>query len=493
MLGLALADPYTKRIGLYDLTITAPESTRQGQIVIFKSLPDQQDVIMRYDKTSLRAAEVQLNEQTNQIYLSGGFQSKYLNNVISGETFSYNLDTEDIAGNKIIISTEDFYSYSEQLYFNGKKIELSDATLGLEVISFSMKSRQLDLYPGWMVFYDTTFRWRDIPFWHIPRYIVDKRRNAFELPGSFPEFGRSFFAGEYGRFNNHYYLNESFYGNLYFGYAELKGWGYGMQNIFRLSERGQMTYINENWQWFPTQEVISFGYSFLDIPNDENHKMTFNDLLRYNEELKEAYANSLRISHTVNEEANSDIINKDIELEYRANFDLPGDWFNIHTINTYTSIQELTTEREGASLKSYTELSRGIEIPYLTTIRPGLGYDTVKYSVHPYNWHRIFSFISASKRFWIFRWYARAYDYLNERGSSPFSYDEPYAIGDNVRTTSTISLWNMTLGQTVRYIIYDGHIHRMLYFLEYTSRPWTIRIEHNYTDNSWWAGVSACF
>ena len=494
LLGLIFAaDPYTKRIGLYDLVITAPESEQEDDIIRFYSEPDQQDVEILYNQTAIRAGAVLLDESTDRIYLTGGFRSRYLRNEISGTNLEYHLAAEELDGQDITISTDDFFSRSERLSFYGRKITMYQPTLGVEVLHFSMKSRQFDLYPGWGVFYDTTFRWRDVPFWYIPVYVVDKRRNAFGLPGSFPEFGYDYFSGEYVKFNNHYYINESLYGNLYFGYAELKGYGLGMQNIVRLSDYDHLTYINENWQYARTTEVLSYEHSFLNMPNADNRKMTFNELLRYNEEIKGIATNSLRISRTVNEEDGMDILNRDIEVAYIARFNALEDWFSVYTANTYTSLRELTTDTAGSSIKSYTELSHEVEIPYLATVRPGIGYDTVKYSIHPHSWHRVFSFLTTGKRLWIFNWRVRIYDYIDERGNSPFSYDTPNAIGDNVLTTTAVSLWDITLGRTERYIIYDGRIHRRIYFVEYTSRPWILRLEHNQTENSWWGGISASF
>ena len=492
LLGITFAAPYTRKIGLYELSVIAPRTERKGRDVYFYSAPNKQDVLLRYDRTVIRAGEARLRPD-NRIYLSHGFHSRYLNHEITGQLLEYNPNNNFMEGQDIVISTPDFYTHSKRLSFQGEKISLIQPIIGIPMYGFALKSRQLDLYPGWGVFYDTTFNLNNTPFWYIPVYVVDKRRNAFEMPGSFPEWGNTYFRGEYFRWNSHYYINEKSYGNLQASWTQEKGSGYGMQNILRFSNYDQMMYLNENWQYFPTQEKISYEHSFLKLPYSDEKQLDFNELLQYNEEVKESAANTLRLTHSVYEESGVDLIDRDIEVEYFAHYNLPWYKLNLYTINTYTSIYEITTDTEGARWQAYSELAKSYEIPYIATIYPGIGYDTTKYSLYPYSWHRVFSFVSTSKSFWIFRWRAKAYDYIDERGQSPFSFDEPFAIGDNVRTTSEVQLWNLRLGQTVRYIIYDGRIWNMIYFLEYTTRPWTIRIEHNYMEKSWWTGASASF
>lgn len=493
LLAVCSGAPYTQKIGLHTLSIDAPRSGHQGAEWFFYSAPGTQNVTLRYDNTLIRAGEVRFSSATNRVYLTGGFHSRYLNNEIFGETLEYNPANNDMSAQNIVIGTDDLYAQSGKLFFRGEKISLIGATIGVPMYDFAMKSRELNIYPGWAVFYDTTFNWRAHKLWYIPVYVVDKRRNAFELPGSFPQWGRTYFAGDFFRWNSHYYASEKFYGNLQFGYALEKGAGYGMQNIMRFSDYDQMTYINENWQYWPTQENISYEHSFLDPAHTGNKKMNFNELLQYNTELNNAAASTLRLTHTVYEESGVDIINRDVELEYYALFHLPWQRLSLYTTNTYTSVRELTTGAEGQRWQSYSELSRDYEVPYLLSIRPGVGYDTVKYSLYPYSWHRVFSFVNAHRKLWIFDWNARVYDYVDERGSSPFSYDEHYEMGDNVRTTMRVSLWNMRLGRTLRYLIRNGRINRLIYFLEYTSRPWTIRLENNTIEESWWAGISASF
>ncbi|MDR1997074.1 MAG: hypothetical protein LBQ83_01955 [Candidatus Margulisbacteria bacterium] len=491
--AVCFSAPYTQKIGLYTLSITAPRSERSGEELFFYASPGTQNVLLRYDNTVIRAGQVRFSTASSRVYLSRGFHSRYLNNEISGEELEYDPASNYMYAQDIAISTEDLYVQSRRLFFRGEKIALTEPVIGVPMYDFGMKSRRLDIYPGWAVFYDTTFNGGPHKLWYIPVYVVDKRRNAFSLPGSFPQWGRTYFAGDFFRWNNHYYVDEKFYGNLQLGYAEEKGAGYGMQNIMRFSDYDQMTYINENWQYWPTQEKLSYEHSFLEVPYAGDKDMTFNELLQYNTEINNAEASILRLTRTVQEESGVDIINKDIELEYYAIFHIPWQQLNLYTTNTYTSVRELTTETSGSRWQSYSELSRDYELPYLMSIRPGIGYDTVKYSLYPYNWHRVFSFVNARRRLWIFNWDARVYDYVDERGRSPFSYDEHYEIGDNVRTTAMVSLWHMRLGQTLRYLIYNGRINRIIYFLEYTSRPWTIRLENNATEESWWAGVSASF
>ncbi|GBR77467.1 hypothetical protein RDn1_126 [Candidatus Termititenax dinenymphae] len=483
---------YHREIGLDTLTITAPQEERHGEEAFFYAKP-QEPVVLRYRNDTISAGFVRLLETDNRIYLSEGFHTKYLNNSISGNSIEYDPNSNYIDANNIIISTNDFYAQSDRLAFHGDKISLIKSTIGLPVYDFAMKSRQLDIYPGWMVFYDTTFDWRDRSYWYIPVYVVDQRRNAFQIPGAFPRTGREYFAGDFLRWNSHYYVSDQIYGNAQVGYAQEKGYGYGIQHIMHFSESDQMMYLNENWQYWPTKEAIAYEHSFLEPASKQLKDMNFNELLQYNQEVQYADVSSIFLRHTVYEESGVDLINRNFELEYYASVALPWQELKLYTTNTYASIYERTTETEGRRWETYNELSRSFVVPWDFTFRPGVGYDTVKYSLYPYNWHRIFSFANFGKKFWIFNWNAKYYDYLEERGQSPFSYDEHWEVGDNIMNTLTMKAGSFLFGNRIQYLVHSKSIYRCWYYLEYTSRPWTIRIERNETDDSWWAGISAAF
>jgi len=492
LLGIVFAEPYIRRIGLHDLYITAAEREFKNNEVYFYSSPLQREVVLEYDEVVIYAGQARLRLD-DRVFLSDGFRSSYLNNRVSGQTLEYNPRSGFMEGQNIVISTEDLYASSDRLSFQGEKIGLYNLTLGVPMYGFSIRSKQLDLYPGWTVLYDTTFNVGDWPLWYIPVYVTDQRRTAFHMPGSIPEWGRTYFSGDYFRWNSHYYINEKYYGNLQANWTQLKGFGYGIQSIMRFSDRDQMVYVNRNWQNFPTQETFSYEHSFLELPYDDKENIDFVKLWQYSEEIKTAKANSLFLSRTVYQESGENLINREIEAKYRLHYNTLWNNMSLHSVNTYASIYEITTDTHGSRWQSYTELSKGVEIPYFTTIFPGVGYDTVKYSLHPYSWHRVFCFAGGGYRFWIFRWQARVYYYLDERGRSPFSYDTHYAIGDYTQTTATVRLWNLLLGQTVRTVIRTGRVHDMMYFLEYTTRPWIISLEYNYTTQSWYGGLRVLF
>ncbi|MDR1113547.1 MAG: hypothetical protein LBL50_00470 [Candidatus Margulisbacteria bacterium] len=344
-----------------------------------------------------------------------------------------------------------------------------ELSVGLKPLKLRADLAQVDYRPDLVVAYHSRLSWLDFPVYYAPTLVFDSRPNAYSIPTPLPEFGVSAFRGAYWRWNAHYFLRENLYGNLQFGRAEEKGAGYGFQQIVRLSDAAQLTYINQNWQYWPTQETFSWEYSFLEIPS-------FN--ARYANRIRNEF-NSLRVTRINYEEYNDDLLLREFELSYIGNFKLDWQKISFYTSNSYASLNELTSAQAGYRWASLSELHREYAVPYLGEIRPGAGYDTVKYSLHPYSWHRVYSYIEGRKKFWLWTGDLRVTDYIDQRGGSPFNYDREEAYDDNVRTTALLNLWRIDLGQTVQYSVYRGSIQAMIYFLRCKTEHWFIDFSYN--------------
>ncbi|MDR2428838.1 MAG: hypothetical protein LBD62_03425 [Candidatus Margulisbacteria bacterium] len=353
-----------------------------------------------------------------------------------------------------------------------------DLSVGLKPLKLRADFARLSYHPDLAVAFHPRLSWFDVPVYYAPTMILDYRPNAFSIPAPLPEFGNNIFSGAYWRWNVNYFWQDNLYGNLHFGQAEEKGAGYGFQQIVRFSDASQMTYINQNWQYWPTQEEFSWEYSFLEIPS-------FN--AKYADRIRNEF-NSLRITRINYEEHGEDLLMREFELSYIGNFKLNWQKVTLYTNNIYASINELTSAQAGYRWASLSELYREYEVPYLEEFRPGLGYDTVKYSLHPYSWHRVYSYIEGQKKFWLWTGDWRVTDYIDQRGGSPFNYDNEENYDDNVRTMVWLNLWGFDLGQTVQYSIYRGSIYTMIYFLRLKTSSWFIDFSYNRTKEEW--GVS---
>lgn len=479
---------YTKQIKNDTLRITAPRIQKTEDTRVFSSRQGKQDVVLTYGKTSVRAGTATLYERNNKIILEKGFQSQYLDNQISGNSLSYNPQQNFYDARNVFVRTRRGFALAERFSFYGEKISLTDARLGVTLIRLDLDFGQLDLYPGWVVAYDTILRVWDVPVFYVPCAVEDRRRNAYVLPAPLPEFGKTDFRGEFWRWNTNYYAADWLYGNVQFGRSKKKGAGYGGQHILRFSDTDHFTYINDNWQYDRTQQIFSYEHSFVALPKKPANGMSFNELLRYNDTLKELEANSIRVNRTQFEESNKDILHRDHEIVYEGRFTLPHEFF-LYTRDSSALIQELTTNTTGRKYQAFGELERTLEVPWLGPFTPGLGYDSSQYTLRPYSWHRLYDYVYASREFWIFEASGRVIDYLDERGGSPFSFDERYALHDNVKTGCYINLWNLKLGQEVQYETRKGQLFDIEYMARYKTSSWTLNAGYSLKRDLWTVNV----
>lgn len=489
ILGVVFSAPYQKKFKEEKLKISAAREKRAGNTVYFYSRNKKsQDVILTYGNTRILANEAVLQETKNKIMIKGGFYSDYLNNQIVGQTLEYNPLNNIFEAKNVTVSSKQVVSTAESFSFYGEKITLKKASFGIDQLKLDLEFGKVDLYPGWVVADQVYIKLFSVPLIYTPTLIVDKRRNSYTLPDPLPEAGKTSFRGDYWRFNTHYYLNEFFYGNIQFGRAKEKGAGYGGQFIFRLSDYDQFNYINENWQYDRTQEIFSFEHSFIDLPRFKK-KMNFNELLKYNEDISSLEANSLRINKTRFEEINEEILNREFEMIYEGNFNLPWHQLHLRTVNSGAQIEELGSAKNAKKYESKSEIERLSEIKYFGQFTPGLGYDTIQYTLEPYSWHRLYDYIYASRKFWIFETEARVTDYLDERGGSPFNFDQKFELSDNVRTSVFMNLWNAKLGQTTKYSTIDGTIFDILYHLRFKTSSWSLKTDYSLRKDYWTFGI----
>jgi hypothetical protein len=483
------AETYQKQVSGKTLKITSPASYRRGSSVYFNSTA-KRPVVLTYGKTKITAQEASIQETKNKIYLKGGFYSQYLDNEIIGSTVMYNPLNNFFEAQKVTVKTKKSISSAESFSYYGEKISLKNATFGVSLIKLDLDFEQLDLYPGWIVAHNARLRLFGYPFFYVPVIVDDKRRNAFKLPDPLPEFGRDTFRGDYWRWNNHYYINEYLYGNFQFGRSKEKGAGYGGQQIVRFSDYDQFTYINQNWQYDRPQEVFSFEHSFLELPRPNGQKkFTFNELLRYNEEVSELPANRINFTKSRFEEINESIIHRNNEIMYEGRFTLPWQELTLYTHDYSTAIEELTTAVSARKFSSTIEIERETQFPVLGPITLGIGDQSIHYDAHPYSWYRVYDYAQAKRTWWIFEADAKATDYLDEQGGSPFLFDQKNELSDNIRTGTYVNLFNMQFGRVTTYSPYDGKISDIIYKYKLKTSSWLLYVDYSLRKELWSAGL----
>ncbi|GBR76700.1 hypothetical protein NO2_1211 [Candidatus Termititenax persephonae] len=384
--------------------------------------------------------------------------------VDDGTTPSASAIFENVSGSMLDITYARVVEENETLKFY-------DMSLGLKSLRLRTDFARLDYRPDLAVAYHSWLYWFGVPIYYTPTLILDGRPNAYAIPSPLPEMGDTHFSGRYWQWNINYFWQDNLYGNLQFGSAQEKGAGYGFQQIVRFSDASQLTYLNQNWQYWPTQEEFSWEYSFSGVSS-------FNKM--YADRIWNEF-NLLRITRANYEEHNEELLMREFELSYIGNFKLRWQELDFYTNNSYASINELTSAQHGYRWASMSELYKECEVPLLDMFRPGGGYDTVKYSLRPYSWHRVYGYLEGQKEFWLLGGSFRVTDYIDRRGGSPFVYDQEADYDDNMRTTITADVLGLKLGQTVRYSIYRGKIYTLLYFLRLRTEHLLIEFGYNQT------------
>jgi len=213
--------------------------------------------------------------------------------------------------------------------------------------------------------------------------------------------------------------------------------------------------------------------------------MSFNDILEYNEKIKKLESSSLRLNKTVQEEINDELINRNIELIYEGRFKFTH--FNLYTKDSAAGIEETSRSLESKKYEFLAEVDKDVDFYGLWI--PGFGYDTIKYSESPYNWHRLYSYLSAERTIGWFSFDGKVTDYVDQRGSSPFYFDKKYELNDNFKNGIYLNLDGFRFGKLVQYSIYNGAILDIVYNMSYKTSSWKLKSTYSVRKELWSFGV----
>ena len=225
-------------------------------------------------------------------------------------------------------------------------------------------------------------------------------------------------------------------------------------------------------------------HSFAAAASKKNEALSFNETLKYNDELKTIAANSIQVNRTQFEEINQEVLHRDNEFIYEGNYALPEE-LSLYTRDSAALISELSSTVKARKYQFFGELERASWVPILGEFTPGLGCDSSKYSLRPYSWHRLYEYVYASRSWWVFEFSGRVTDYLDERGGSPFRFDQRFVLHDNIKTGAFINIGSLKLGQTVQYSTYDGAIFDIGYIARYKTAAWVLKAEHSVKREVW--------
>lgn len=164
------------------------------------------DVVISYEGVEIRANRARYNFNTGEVIASGGARVIKDGNIFYGDTLSYNLQTERLAG-------ADMRSGLEPLYFATGEFEADTSTMdvleGEEVMftthdfaepNFRVQARRITIYPDdRVVLRNATFYAGNVPVFFLPYFVqpLDDELGYFFTPGYNTNWG-AFLLNQYG-------------------------------------------------------------------------------------------------------------------------------------------------------------------------------------------------------------------------------------------------------------------------------------------------------
>ena len=398
-----------------------------GGVVASSSSAKGKNVRFLFEKQVFWANKVKLYQ--NKIYLQNGFQGSSKDAVLQGRKLVYNLSNNFFDAEDVEVSSGFLDVKTRRLFFYGRSIVFDQAHLGLTFLDLGISFDTVTTYPGWMVIKDLSIGYGETPFYTIPVWVYDLRRNAFSIPYPLPEAGATFYRGNYLLLNWHYYLNEYLYGFTRFGSAQKKGYMVGCGQILRLDDQQQVYLGADLWTLRESQVRMEYNFSFMGMPY-KKRALTFGELVEYNRKVSQMDSSDLRATYTKREEINDEEVDRDMEFAYNGHF---------------TLLPKLGLDLELASGRIYehsttilatrtnSDMNFGYEYPlgFLEPLWWGLGYFRSDYDVRPWSWQRVEGSVEWGKHFWLFGLGFKYSHYFYDFGASPFLFDQKYVLPDN--------------------------------------------------------------
>ncbi|MFC1517621.1 hypothetical protein ACFL5G_03580 [Candidatus Margulisiibacteriota bacterium] len=467
---------YSKVIYGKKLVIQAPVIKTVGRTVIASSGNTKRlKVYFMYEKQLFWANRVVL--KNNKISLQNGFWGSSRKSSLAGDELVYNLRNNYFDGENIEMISGMLKVKTKRLFFYGEKIEFAKARIGLHIINLGLDLDDIQIFPGWIVIRDLAISSEKNVFYRIPAWVIDMRRNAFQIPYPLPQFGSSIFRGNYGFFNTHYYWNEHLYGFARIGSSQYKGPMVGFGQIVRFSDQDQLYFGGDFWQWKEAQGKVEYNHSLMDLPY-KKRRPTFGELLEYNKEVRELDSSDIRATYTKREEINDEEIDRDMEAGYKGHFGLTKKLdldLSLASGHLYEYSSEVHAIRTNSDLGFTYEYPLG----WLKPLWWGFGYNRSDYDEKPYTWQRVYGTMAWEKD-WKFVLLGIKYThYFYDKGGSPFVFDQKYTNPNNI-------VYNLRLGPRAHHLgakfltnVRSNILVDTTYYLGWTFSSWLLQMQYS--------------
>lgn len=304
---------FKKNINQKLLTIKAPAARLSGNKKIFIDKSKSFKVYITYGGLKIRANKAAYDYKKMVVELFDGFNGEFDSYKVAGEYFRINPRTGHYVGRKLKFGYLFASLQGEEYQFYGDYILIKDISSSpLHYPIFNLHINKLEAHPGYSLAYGNTLRFFSVPFYFIPLYIEDSRRNYFDLAFPAFEIKSDIFHDSQLAVHTHYFFNAGIFGDLSIRRSELDGYGLQVQQILRLNDNNQMQLKALGWERSPAQTKFSYIVQLFDNPREEGAKdWTF--LKRQRMEEKVALVEPkliLRADYSQNEEIQRSIVDR---------------------------------------------------------------------------------------------------------------------------------------------------------------------------------------
>ncbi|MBU0581463.1 MAG: hypothetical protein KKA19_09840 [Candidatus Margulisbacteria bacterium] len=428
-----------------------------------------------YEKQLFYANKVILKK--NKVYLQNGFLGSSKKSTFTGDELVYNLENNYFDGKDMEVTSGLLKISTKRLYFYGERIDFQEAKFGLTFFDLKLKMDKIFIYPGWAVIKNFDIGTEDQTYYRIPVWVLDMRRNAFEIPYPLPQAGSSIQRGNYLLLNNHYYFNEVFYGFFRMGTAQRKGAMAGVGQIVRLGDQDQFYLGGDFWQWAEPQLKAEYNHSFMKLPYRQK-RLTFGEMLEYNKTVKDLDSSDIRTTFTKREIINDEYVDRDMEFSYKGHFGLTSK-LDLDLDLASGHIYEYSSDLRAMRTNSNFNFSYLYPLGWFDPLWWGVGYNRSDYDLKPFTWQRLYGTVAWEREFWFFLLGIKYTHYFHDKGGSPFIFDQKYVVNNNI-------IYNLRIGKKAYHLgakfLADVKINKLVdttYYLGWTFSGWQLEMQYS--------------
>jgi hypothetical protein len=283
-----------------------------GSKKIFVDKSNQFKVYITYGELKIRANKAAYDFNDKIIELYDGFNGEFDQYKIAGEYFRINPVTGHYLGRKLQFGYLFATLHGEEYQFYGDYILIKNiSTSPLQFPIFNLDISQLKIHPGYSLASRNTLKFFNIPFYYIPLYMEDGRRNYFEIPFPAFEVKKDIFHDTHGSIHTHYYFNPALFGDLSLRFSDQDGGGAEVQQIVRLSDHHQLQLDYVWWEKAAAQSSYSYIFHYFDNPRRPDNKLSFRQRQKQEEKIARIDPNVvLQCDYTQNEEIQRSIVDR---------------------------------------------------------------------------------------------------------------------------------------------------------------------------------------